>query len=148
MVAFLQVALIFSVGIFLFPLIQLPQLILPSDIIAFGTVVLISGLSAVSYALMIGSIAKTQEQANGFGAVSIIIFAALGGIWVPIFVMPEYLQFISKFSPLHWCLEGFYILFLKGGNFVELFNILIPLFIFIVCCQLIAYLKLRVEKII
>ena len=148
MVAFLQVALIFSVGIFLFPLIQLPQLILPSDIIAFGTVVLISGLSAVSYALMIGSIARTQEQANGFGAVSIIIFAALGGIWVPIFVMPEYLQFISKFSPLHWCLEGFYILFLKGGNFAELFNILIPLFIFIVCCQLIAYLKLRVEKII
>ncbi|MCD4663755.1 MAG: hypothetical protein K8R68_00700, partial [Bacteroidales bacterium] len=55
---------------------------------------------------------------------------------------------VDDFSPLHWCLEGFYILFLKGGNFVELFNILIPLFIFIVCCQLIAYLKLRVEKII
>ena len=147
-VAILQVALIFSAGVLLFPFINLPQLVLPSNIFAFGTVVLICGLSAVSYALMIGSIAKTQEQANGFGAVSIIIFAALGGIWVPVFVMPEYLQFISNFSPLHWCLEGFYILFLKGGNWAELFKIILPLFIFIVCCQLITYLKLRVEKII
>jgi len=148
MVAVLQVAIIFSVGKFLFPMIHLPELVFPTNTFAFIIVVIVSGLSAVSYALMVGSLAKTQEQANGFGAVSIIIFAALGGIWVPVFVMPEYLQVISNFSPLHWCLEGFYILFLKGGNFAELLIILIPLFIFVICCQLIVYLKLKVEKII
>ena len=146
--AILQVVVIFSVGIFLFPLMNLPQLVLPSNIFALFIVVLISGLSAVSYALLIGSLAKTQEQANGFGAVSIIIFAVLGGIWVPIFILPEYLKLISNFSPLHWCLEGFYILFLKGGVWSELFKIILPLSVFIVFCQLITYFKLKVEKII
>ena len=119
-VAFLQFALIFAIGIFIFPLINLPQLILPSSIVAVIITILVSSLAAVSYALMIGALAKTQEQSNGIGAISIIIFAALGGIWVPTFVMPHYLQVISNFSPMHWSLESFYILFLKDGSWIEL----------------------------
>lgn len=147
-VAILQVTLIFSVGVWIFPFIDLPQLILPSSILQFVIVVLICSLAAVSYALMIGSIAKTQEQANGFGAVSVIIFAALGGIWVPVFVMPDYMQIISNLSPLQWCLKGFYVLFLKGGNWTELYKIILSLSGFILICQLITYYKLRIEKII
>lgn len=146
--AIFQVIIIFSIGIFLFPYINLPQLILPSDIIAFCAVVLICALAAVSYALMIGSLSKTQEQSNGFGAISIIIFAALGGILVPIFVMPDYLKVLSNFSPLHWCLEGFYFLFLKSGSWVQLSKIMFPLIFFILICQIITYIKLKIEKII
>ncbi len=146
--AVIQVLLIFSMGILIFPLINLPQLVLPDNIFPLVAVVLISALSAVSYAMMVGSLAKTQEQANGFGAVSIIIFAAIGGIWVPVFVMPEYMKFISNFSPLHWCLEGYYTIFLKGRDWVDLFKIIIPLGIFISCCHIITYLKLKLEKIL
>ena len=135
-------------GIFLFPLINLPQLILPNNILAFCLIIFLSALAAVSYSLMIGSLAKTQEQSNSFGAVSIIIFAALGGILVPTFVMPEYLKIISNFSPMHWCLEGFYILFLKSGNWEQLFKIIFPLIIFIILCQITTYIKLKIEKII
>ncbi len=146
-VALLQLSLIFSVGVLLFPLINLPQLVLPNDIPALFVVALISALAAVSYALMIGALAKTQEQANGVGAISIIIFAALGGILVPIFVMPDYMQFISKFSPLHWCLEGFYYLFLKGGDRLELARTMLPLLLFILVCQLVTYVKLKQERV-
>ena len=147
-VALLQVALIFSVGIFLFPYIHLPQLILPTNFLSFISIVLLSALAAVSYAIMIGSVAKTQEQANGFGAVSIIIFAAIGGIWVPIFVMPEYMQIISNFSPLQWSLKGFYILFLKGGNWNDLYTIILSLSGFIFINLSIIYYKLKLDKII
>lgn len=147
-VAMLQVVLIFSVGVFIFPYINLPQLALPSNTILFVFFVFICALAAVSYALMIGSISKTQEQANGFGAVSIIIFAALGGIWVPVFVMPDYMQFLSNFSPLQWCLKGFYILFLKGGYWHELYGIFISLIIFIIICQLVTYYKLKIDNIL
>lgn len=147
-VAILQVVLIFSVGVFIFPFMNLPQLVLPSNTFLFIIIVLISSMAAVSYALMIGSVAKTQEQTNGFGAISVIIFAALGGIWVPIFVMPDYMQTLSNLSPLQWCLEGFYILFLKGGNWSELIKIILPLTGFIIICQLITYYKLKIEKII
>lgn len=148
LVAFLQFALIFSIGIFIFPFIHLPQLVLPSSIVAVIFTIFICSLAAVSYAIMIGALAKTQEQSNGFGAISIIIFAALGGIWVPIFVMPYYLQVISNFSPMHWCLEGFYILFLKDGSWAELLPVVGFLLLFSTICQAITYIKLKIEKII
>jgi ABC-2 type transport system permease protein len=148
LVAILQVTLTFSMGIWILPQLGLPQLTLPTDMVAFGMVIFMSSMAAVSYALMIGSIARTQEQANGFGAVSIIIFGAIGGILVPTFVMPSYMQLISNFSPLHWCLEGFYILFLKGGSWSELWSVFLFLAIFILICQLCTYFKLKIEKII
>ena len=97
---------------------------------------------------MIGAFAKTEQQANGFGAISIIIFGAIGGILVPTFVMPGFMQFFSNFSPLHWCLEGFYVLFLKGGSWQDLRTVFAFLGIFIVFCQLGTYFKLRLERII
>lgn len=148
MVAVLQFALIFSIGMLVFPLIGLPKLILPTAFTAFIVMMLMCSLAAVSYALMIGALSKTQEQSNGIGAISIIIFAALGGIWVPTFVMPEYMQIISNFSPMHWCLEGFYILFLKGGSWNQLAPVIGFLFIFIAVCQITTYTKLKLEKLI
>ena len=148
MVAVLQVTLTFSMGIWILPHLGLPKLSLPSNLFAFAAVVFVSSMAAVSYALLIGSVARTQEQANGFGAISIIIFGAIGGILVPTFVMPGFMQTISNFSPLHWCLEGFYVLFLKGGSWHELSRIFLFLGVFIFICQLCTYFKLRIEKII
>ena len=95
---------------------------------------------------MIGTLASTEDQSNGFGAVSIIIFAALGGVWVPTFIMPHYLQVISLFSPLHWCIEGFYVLFLKHGNWNELAKPIYVLLAFSLLCQAIAFFKIKFEK--
>ncbi|CAG4994870.1 hypothetical protein DYBT9275_01486 [Dyadobacter sp. CECT 9275] len=147
-VAVVQVALTFSMGILVLPRLDLPELTIPSNIPAFAAVVFASSMAAVSYALMIGAFARTQEQANGFGAISIIIFGAIGGILVPTFVMPSYIQVLGSFSPLHWCLEGFYILFLKGGSWPELRPVILFLGVFILICQLCTYFKLRIEKII
>lgn len=148
-VAILQVGLIFSVGVFILPLLGLPQLSIPfHHIPAFVIMVILISFSAVSYALTVGTYAKTVEQANGMGAISIVLFAAIGGIWVPTFMMPGYMKMISNFSPLHWCLEGFYILFLKDGSLAELKWVILFLSVFIVTCQLLTYFKLKSEKIV
>lgn len=141
-----QLLFLFCLGIFVFPLIGLPQLNLPPDLLPVIVISVMSALAAISYALMVGTYAKTQEQANGFGAISIIIFAAIGGIWVPSFVMPEYLQTIGKISPLHWCIEGFYTLFLKNGAWSELSGTIIYLLLFTFICQLLTFIKLRTQN--
>lgn len=146
--ALLQVVVIFSIGKLVFPLIGLPDLNLPSNFGAFVIIVLLSSIAAVSYAVMIGSIAKTPEQNNGIGSISIMIFAALGGIWVPLFALPDYMVFISNLSPMRWCLDGFYILFLSDGGFIELIGVLISIILFIIACQLITFTKLKQEKLI
>ncbi|WP_430817703.1 ABC transporter permease [Carboxylicivirga sp. RSCT41] len=147
-VGIVQVLLIFSMGAWVFPHIQLPELYLPANLLGMMLVTLLSTLTAVSYSLMIGAIAKTQEQANGIGAISIIILAALGGVWVPTFVMPEFMQLLSELSPLHWCIEGFYILFLKNGNWADLSRVMTILISFSLTFQLLTYLKFRIDKII
>jgi ABC-2 type transport system permease protein len=146
--AILQVALVFSLAKLTFPAMGLPELTMPTNILGFIIMVIMSGLAAVSYAVFVGAIVKTQEQSHGFGSMSIVILAAIGGIWVPSFVMPEYMQILSVISPLNWCLEGFYVLFLKGGLWSELQPVLLGLIIFIASCLGIAYLKLKREKIV
>lgn len=147
-VGLLQVILIFSMGIFVFPLINLPELSLPENITGLLLIIFISCFAAVSYALMIGAVFNTPEQANGFGAISVIIFAAIGGVWVPTFIMPEYMKFISKISPLHWCIEAFYVLFLKAGEWIKLIKPFFILVIFSLFCQIVTFLKFKKEKII
>jgi ABC-2 type transport system permease protein len=145
-IAFLQVIVIFTIGIYILPLLNLPKLVFPENVTGTFITILICSFAAVSYAFMIGTISNTEEQSNGFGAISIIIFAALGGVWVPTFIMPHYLQVISLFSPLHWCIECFYILFLKHGNWGDLLKPVFILLTFSLICQAVAYYKVKFEK--
>ncbi|MFA7274777.1 MAG: ABC transporter permease [Crocinitomicaceae bacterium] len=145
-VALTQLGIMFSIGILVFPHIDLPGLELPDNMLGLMVISLLSAMAAISYSLLIGVYAKTQEQAGGFGAISIMIFAAIGGIWVPSFIMPEYMQSIGKISPLHWCIEGFYSLFLKNGTWTELSGSIVYLLLFIFICQVLTYLKLRIQN--
>lgn len=144
----LQVIVIFSIGIFLFPVMGLPKLNLPDDLIALASISLICGWCAVSYAICIGTFAQTQEQANGFGAVSIVLMAALGGLLVPSFAMPAAFTIPMKLSPLHWCLEAYYNLFLEGGELRDIALNIIPLLLITLSFQLISFWSLKRKKLI
>ena len=147
-VTFLQAVVIFSIGILVFPELGLPKLNLPVDIGGLLVVTIICGWCAASYAICVGVISRTQEQANGFGAVSIVLLAAIGGILVPSFAMPASFKLIMQLSPLHWCLEAYYGLFLEGGNLKDvLFNIL-PLVIITIGIQVITLVALKRKNLI
>jgi ABC-2 type transport system permease protein len=143
-----QAVIIFGIGIWVFPLIGLPGLNLPSDMAGLLIVLLICGWCAVSYAICIGVFAQTQEQANGLGAVSIVLLAAIGGLLVPSFAMPDSFKMIIKLSPLHWCLEAFYGLFLEGGNLKDIIMNLLPLLAITFVFQLITFWGLKKKNLI
>ncbi len=107
-----------------------------------------SGWCAVSYAMCIGVFAHTQEQANGFGAISIVILAAIGGLMVPGFAMPESFRTIMKLSPLHWALQAYYGLFLEGGKLKDVLVNIIPLLSITVFLQAVTILGLKAKKLI
>ena len=148
LVTCIQAAVVFSIGIWLFPMMGLPKLNLPADITGVVIVTLICGWCAVSFAIMIGVFAKTQEQANGIGAVSIVLMAAVGGLLVPSFAMPESFQVVMKMSPLHWCLEAYYGLFLEGGKLKDVILNIIPLLGITAIIQLITLYGLKRKNLI
>jgi ABC-2 type transport system permease protein len=147
-VTLVQTAVIFSIGAWLFPAMGLPALNLPADLAGLFIVTLICGWCAVSYAICIGVFAQTQEQANGFGAVSIVLLAAIGGILVPSFAMPASFQGIMKLSPLHWCLEAFYGLFLEGGKLKDVLLNILPLLGITLLIQIVTIYTLKKKNLI
>ncbi len=143
-----QVLVIFSIGVWIFPLIGLPGLNLPEDLFGLFFISLLTAVCAVSYAICIGVFAQTQEQANGFGAVSIVILAAIGGILVPGFVMPDSFRFFMAISPLHWSLESYYGLFLEGGKLSDVWGNILPLLGITLLLQLLAFSGLKKHNLI
>jgi ABC-2 type transport system permease protein len=115
-VCLIQMVLMLMVGIYLLPHMDLPSLHLGPHKLAILLMGLSIGLAATGYGVLVGTVATSHEQAATFGSVSVIILAALGGLWVPVFMMPKMMQFISKLSPLNWGLEGFYRIFLHGDG--------------------------------
>ncbi len=143
-----QAVIIFSIGAWLFPKMGLPPLDLPADKLGLLFVTVVCGWCATSFAICVGVFAQTQEQANGFGAVSIVILAAIGGLLVPSFAMPASFQLIMRLSPLHWCLEAYYGLFLEGGNLQDILMNILPLLVITVVLQLIAIYGLKRKNLI
>lgn len=116
-----QFFLMMLVGIAILPLFDLPALDPGHHTPALLCLAASTALAATGYGVLLGTLATTHEQAASFGSVSIVILAAIGGLWVPVFIMPAFMQKLSRISPLNWGLEGFYDVFLRGAGIVEVF---------------------------
>ncbi|HWZ14959.1 MAG TPA: ABC transporter permease [Mucilaginibacter sp.] len=147
-VTLLQAAVIFSMGIWLFPFIGLPALNLPSDLFALVVVTVVCGWCAVSYALCVGVFAQTHEQSNGFGAVSIVILSTIGGLMVPSFAMQGMFKSAADISPMHWAIQAYYSLFLEGGKLGDVLNYILSLLLITLVLQFITFLGLRRKNLI
>lgn len=142
-ITIIQAVLMLLAGIYLLPLLGLPKLVIGTNFIAIALVVISTGLAATGYGIMVGSIFQTHQQASTFGAVSVVILAALGGIWVPVYVMPEAVRILSEFSPLYWSLSAFHKLFLNGADLLTVLPAIAKLLLFFAVCLLITTLSDR-----
>lgn len=131
-ICMLQFYLMVAVGVYLFPHIGLPALGLNDTFLLMSVVALFSGFAAVGFGILLGTLAKTQEQAAPFGSTSVVILAAMGGVWVPVFAMPKIMQYIAKASPMNWGLEAFYDVLLRNNTLLGIVPQLAALFLFFI----------------
>ncbi len=120
MVCLIQFMMMLAVGKYLLPTMGLPALVLGNSMMGIFILTLATSFAATGFGVMVGTLATTDHQAAIMGSLSILLLSALGGIWVPSYVMPEVMRNISSFSPLNWSLEGFYKLFLRGGGVADI----------------------------
>ncbi|MBU2903736.1 MULTISPECIES: ABC transporter permease [Arenibacter] len=131
-VCLIQFGLMLGIGVYLFPILGLPSLDVSGKIPLLFLVALFAGLAAIGLGLLLGTVAKTQEQSAPFGATFVVILAALGGVWVPVFIMPKFMQTLSNLSPMNWGLNAFYDVFLRDVGLMDLVPELTLLFLFFV----------------
>lgn len=118
-----QAVMMVLVGIFVVPLFGSEALEIPHSLpllLNWWAVSAAVSLAAVSWALLIASIAQTSEQATIVGGVGNILMGAIGGIMVPKFIMPASMQKMAELSPMAWGLEGFHTVMLRHGSFTDL----------------------------
>lgn len=138
-VCLLQLTLIILTGIYITPLLGLPALKLGHSLPALAGMAVSASLAAIGYGLAIGSVARTNQQASVFGAVSVVILAAIGGVWIPTFVMPYFMQLISRISPLNWGLNGFNDIFVRDSGFIDVLPYISALLLFFLISLIISY---------
>lgn len=133
-----QFILMLLLGVYLFPLMGLPKLEVTGRIPLLLTVAFFAGLAAIGLGLLLGTIAKSQEQSAPFGATFVVILAAIGGVWVPVFAMPNFMQTLSKLSPMNWGLNAFYDVFLRNVGIGEIIPEISALLLFFIVTTTIA----------
>jgi ABC-2 type transport system permease protein len=114
---FIQFTILIIFGQFV---LKVNYLRLPSAtmLVAFCAALCISGLG-----LLIGILAKTEEQAITFSLIPMFVFAGLGGAWVPLEVTGPTFQAIGHLSPVAWGMDGFENICARGLGFQ---SVLIP----------------------
>ncbi|KUJ62610.1 ABC transporter [Flavobacteriaceae bacterium CRH] len=137
-ICMIQFYMMVAVAVFLFPHIGLPSLNIEGHLFLMSVVASFSGFAAIGFGILLGTVASTQEQSAPFGATSVIILAAIGGVWVPVFAMPKIMQIVAKSSPMNWALEAFYDVLLRNISFLEIIPKISLLFLFFIITTSIA----------
>ena len=101
-------------------LIFFGQLFLRLDFFAApGATLLLSVASCAfvaSLGLLIGILAKQPEQTTIYSLIPMFLFSGLGGAWVPLEVMGEQVQQVSRFTPVYWIMTSFRDVLLRGAG--------------------------------
>jgi len=76
-------------------------------------------LAAVSLSLALACAVRSHAQASTLGPMVNVLMAAVGGIMVPKFVMPGFMQRLVDISPMNWGLEALLTVLLRGGGVAD-----------------------------
>ncbi len=86
-------------------------LILPGFAFAFAA----SGFGALCAA-----ITRTASQFGAFSVLSVNVLSALGGLWWPLEVTPDWMQQLARFLPTYWGLHAMQDVILKQSSIIDL----------------------------
>jgi ABC-2 type transport system permease protein len=106
----IQIAIFWIVGIFAF---RVDLGLSPAAVILLSVLMVIM---SAAFAIMLAALVKTQRSAGSLATLVALVLAPLGGCWWPLFVTPEWMQFIAKFTPHGWATTGFNKLMVFGAE--------------------------------
>lgn len=118
----LQFVGMIALGYLVLPKLDMPAFTLSGDWLPYAVLSSAVSLAALGYGLLVSVVARTTEHAVVLGGGGIIIMAAIGGIMVPTYVMPDIMQTIAQWSPMGWALSGFQNLLLNQYELSQIAN--------------------------
>jgi ABC-2 type transport system permease protein len=84
------------------------------DPLAILVIASVSALCIAGLGLLIGAVAKSEEQAVIFSLIPMFLLSGLGGAWVPLEVTSPTFQAIGHLSPVAWAMDAFMDITIRG----------------------------------
>jgi ABC-2 type transport system permease protein len=134
LVCLVQYALILAIAKWLLPLLGAPRFEIGGAPVALVVVCLSATLAATGYGVLLGTTVRSFEQASMFGPISVVISAALGGIMVPVYAMPAFMQKLSQISPMGWAQKAFLDLLVRNEDLTSVLPDVLLLLLFGLAC--------------
>jgi len=139
----IQMASILLVSVYVLPLLGGDRLDIGHAPLALMLLGAAASLAAIGFGIAVALFARTAEQATSFSSAVVMIMAALGGILVPLAVMPPVMQHFAMLSPLAWGLNGFLDVFVRGGGVADVVPEALGLLGFSAACHALAIMRYR-----
>jgi ABC-2 type transport system permease protein len=139
----IQMASILLVSVHVLPLLGGDRLDIGHSPLALMLLGAAASLAAIGFGIAVALFSRTAEQAASFSSAVTMIMAALGGILVPLAVMPPLMQQFAMISPLAWGLNGFLDVFVRGGGVADVVPEALGLLAFSAACHALAIMRYR-----
>ena len=104
-----------------------------------------TALFTASLGMLIGAVAKTEEQVIVLSLVPMFLLAALGGAWVPMEFTPESFQQIASWTPVAFVMDGYKDILIRGQGVRDISLSLVALLIYAVVLFAIAAWRFRFD---
>jgi ABC-2 type transport system permease protein len=82
-----------------------------------------AALCIAALGLLIGVVARSEEQAISFSLIPMFVLSGLGGAWMPLEFTGETFQTVGHLSPVAWAMDGFKNITIRG---LGLDSVLVP----------------------
>lgn len=138
----LQGFLMFCIGVFVLPLLGGPELAV-SNLPALVLVTAAISLVAIAFGLFMSAVSTSSFHVASVSASILIIMTVLGGIMVPKFVMPSFMQKMSLLVPHGWALDAYLDILVRHVPTVQVLPGVGVLCAFALCFALAALWRLR-----
>lgn len=106
---------------------------------------LVTALCVGALGLLIGALAKNDDQAVIFSLVPMFLLAGLGGAWVPLEVTGATFQKIGHISLVAWVMDGFQDILVRGAGLEKVWLPAVVLVGFTVLFLVVAVIRFRRE---
>jgi ABC-2 type transport system permease protein len=84
-----------------------------------AVVSLAAAATATGLGVLVTALARTEAQVGGLTVLLLLSLSALGGCFVPRFVMPSWLRMVGLVTPHAWALDAYQDLLVRGYNLLE-----------------------------
>jgi ABC-2 type transport system permease protein len=115
----IQTGVIFAFGIVGLRLLGLPPAKLGPNPLATVLVVVLIALCSSAFGILIAAIARTENQIGGLSSLLLWGMGLLGGSFIPLFLLEQFLGPLPKIVPHYWANHALINLMVRGLGFAD-----------------------------